>query len=56
MFACVAAFLTACISALLLTPLVRKAAVAGALGGFLVFNFPPAKIFLGDGGSMLTGL
>ena len=29
---------------------------AGALGGFLVFNLPPAKIFLGDSGSMLIGL
>ncbi len=30
--------------------------LAGALGGFLVFNFPPARIFLGDSGSMLIGL
>ena len=29
--------------------------MAGALGGFLIFNFPPAKIFLGDGGSYLIG-
>jgi UDP-GlcNAc:undecaprenyl-phosphate GlcNAc-1-phosphate transferase len=29
--------------------------MAGALGGFLVFNFPPAKIFLGDGGAYLVG-
>ena len=29
---------------------------AGALIGFLVFNLPPAKIFLGDSGSMLIGL
>ncbi len=29
---------------------------AGALLGFLVFNLPPAKIFLGDAGSMLIGL
>lgn len=29
---------------------------AGALLGFLMFNFPPAKIFLGDAGSMLVGL
>lgn len=37
-----------------------EAAVAvclgGALLGFLVFNFPPASIFLGDSGSMLVGL
>lgn len=30
-------------------------AVAGALFGFLRFNFPPAKAFLGDHGSMLIG-
>lgn len=29
---------------------------AGSLVGFLWFNFPPAKIFLGDTGSMLIGL
>ena len=27
----------------------------GALAGFLVFNFPPARIYLGDGGAYLTG-
>lgn len=27
----------------------------GAVAGFLVFNFPPAKIFMGDGGSLLVG-
>ena len=27
----------------------------GALAGFLVFNFHPAKIFLGEGGSLFTG-
>jgi UDP-GlcNAc:undecaprenyl-phosphate GlcNAc-1-phosphate transferase len=31
-------------------------ALAGALAGFLVFNFPPASIYLGDSGSMLIGL
>ena len=30
-------------------------AVAGALIGFLRFNFPPAKVYLGDTGSMLIG-
>ncbi len=30
-------------------------AVAGALLGFLCFNFPPAKIFLGDGGAYFVG-
>lgn len=29
--------------------------MSGALGGFLIFNFPPAKIFLGDGGAYLIG-
>ncbi len=32
------------------------AGLAGALLGFLVYNFPPAKVFLGDAGSMLIGL
>jgi len=31
-------------------------ALAGALFGFLVYNFPPARMFLGDSGSMLIGL
>lgn len=29
--------------------------LAGAFSGFLVFNFHPAKIFLGEGGSLLAG-
>ena len=29
--------------------------MAGSLLGFLVFNFPPARIFLGDGGAYLIG-
>lgn len=29
--------------------------VAGALGGFLRYNFNPAKIFLGDSGSLVIG-
>lgn len=29
---------------------------AGSLAGFLYHNLPPARIFLGDGGSMLIGL
>ena len=29
--------------------------MAGALIGFLRFNFPPAKVYLGDAGSMLIG-
>ena len=31
-------------------------AVAGGLAGFLVYNAPPASIFLGDAGSMFVGL
>jgi UDP-GlcNAc:undecaprenyl-phosphate GlcNAc-1-phosphate transferase len=30
--------------------------LAGALCGFLVFNLPPASIYLGDSGSMVIGL
>lgn len=30
--------------------------LAGALLGFLIYNFPPASIYLGDTGSMLIGL
>ena len=30
--------------------------IAGALAGFLPYNLPPAKIYLGDGGSMVLGL
>jgi len=29
--------------------------LAGALGGFLIFNFAPARLFMGDSGSMLIG-
>lgn len=29
--------------------------VVGALLGFLPYNWPPAKVFLGDGGSMMLG-
>ncbi len=38
-------------SALALLPLFLAAAVAG----FLLFNFPPASIFMGDSGSLLLG-
>jgi UDP-GlcNAc:undecaprenyl-phosphate GlcNAc-1-phosphate transferase len=31
-------------------------ALTGALAGFLLFNFPPASIYLGDSGSTLMGL
>lgn len=32
------------------------ALLVGALIGFLVYNFPPAKVFMGDGGSLVVGL
>lgn len=32
-----------------------SAVMAGALSGFLFFNLPPARIFLGDGGAYLIG-
>lgn len=31
------------------------AALAGAAAGFLVYNFPPASIFMGDSGSLMFG-
>jgi len=31
------------------------ALLAGGLAGFLIFNFPPARIFMGDGGSLVVG-
>jgi UDP-GlcNAc:undecaprenyl-phosphate/decaprenyl-phosphate GlcNAc-1-phosphate transferase len=31
------------------------AVMTGALAGFLFFNFPPARIFLGDGGAYMIG-
>lgn len=31
------------------------AILAGSIGGFLIYNFNPAKIFLGDSGSLLIG-
>lgn len=31
-------------------------ALAGSLLGFLIFNFQPAKIFMGDSGSLVVGL
>ena len=35
--------------------LILSLTLAGSILGFLVFNFPPAKIFMGDSGSMLLG-
>lgn len=37
------------------TPALLIAAIAGAALGFLQYNFNPAKIFMGDTGSMLLG-
>jgi len=34
---------------------IMSLALAGALGGFLVHNFYPASIFMGDAGSLFTG-
>src|ERR1700685_3320335 len=31
-------------------------AIAGALAGFMVFNFPPASVFMGDEGALAVGL
>jgi UDP-GlcNAc:undecaprenyl-phosphate GlcNAc-1-phosphate transferase len=38
------------------TPALLCAALAGACAGFLPHNFHPARIFMGDSGSMLIGL
>lgn len=35
---------------------VLAATVAGASSGFLIHNFPPAKVFMGDSGANLLGL
>ena len=37
-------------------PLVVAAAMAGALAGFAPFNLPPARLYLGDSGSLALGL
>lgn len=38
-----------------LLALISAAALAGAVAGFLVYNFNPASIFMGDSGSMFLG-
>ena len=38
------------------TPAILSAAIAGTLFGFTPFNLPPARIFLGDSGSLALGL
>ena len=50
-----AAYLVSGLAADPTPPLVVAAAVMGALAGFLVYNFNPASIFLGDSGSLFIG-
>lgn len=38
------------------TPAYLSLAIAGACVGFLLFNFPPGRIFMGDTGSMFLGI
>jgi len=38
------------------TPALLSAALAGACAGFLIHNWHPARLFMGDSGSMLIGL
>jgi len=37
------------------TPAIAAVALVGALAGYLFYNFPPAKIFMGDSGSTFLG-
>ena len=53
-FACVAFMLIACVKSYHgITAM--SAASAGACLGFLVWNFHPAKVFMGDTGSLFLG-
>ncbi len=36
--------------------MIAAVAIAGALAGFMVFNFPPASVFMGDEGALAVGL
>ena len=36
--------------------MVAALSMAGALAGFMVFNFPPASVFMGDEGALAVGL
>ena len=36
--------------------MISALAIAGALAGFMVFNFPPASVFMGDEGALAVGL
>lgn len=55
--AAIATLFTAVIGIVIGQPAVTIAAVAlfGSVLGFLIFNFPPAKIFMGDSGSCTLG-
>jgi UDP-GlcNAc:undecaprenyl-phosphate/decaprenyl-phosphate GlcNAc-1-phosphate transferase len=53
---CAAAFLVATLSIGQWFVAAGLALLLGALLGFLCHNFPPAKIFMGDSGSLLIGL
>lgn len=52
----VSAFGLAWLAGLRGTDLTPAVAVAGALGGFLVLNWHPAKVFLGDNGAYTVGM
>ncbi|MCG8556334.1 MAG: undecaprenyl/decaprenyl-phosphate alpha-N-acetylglucosaminyl 1-phosphate transferase [Proteobacteria bacterium] len=53
-FVCIANFTVGVIHGHALVMLL-SAALAGAIAGFLVYNFNPASIFMGDSGSMFLG-
>lgn len=58
---CAGVGLVACLAlAALFAPFAREPmlialVLAGAMGGFLIYNFKPAKIFMGDCGSLVIG-
>ncbi len=54
---CIGFFLLAAMSRSAFSPIQETMALslAGAVAGFLVFNYPPASIFMGDAGSLLIG-
>ncbi|MBP6124338.1 MAG: undecaprenyl/decaprenyl-phosphate alpha-N-acetylglucosaminyl 1-phosphate transferase [Phycisphaerae bacterium] len=57
-FMCAGFFVLACLSGSAYSSFQAAMAVclAGGTAGFLVFNYPPAVIFMGDAGSLLIGL
>ena len=58
---CAGVGMVACLAlAVLFAPLMREPflialVLAGAMGGFLIYNFNPARIFMGDCGSLVIG-